>query len=96
MKVKITRLAAQDIRNIDIYISQFNPVAAAGVIEHIRKIIKFIGDFPYASPQRDDIRAGFRARPAGNRLVIYSVDSDTVTIRAVYSFGQSFKDIAGR
>jgi len=96
MEIRITPFAGKNLEDMHEYLSEFNPSAADKIINNLFEHFDFLAQFPYAGAPRDDIGSGFRCKPSGNRLIIYSIEDDIVAIRAVLGPGQSLKRLLAK
>ena len=64
MRVRYTPRAFSDLDDIRVYISQYNPAAAARVTATIEKIAARLGDFPQSGQRADegDVRVVYTTR----------------------------------
>jgi len=96
MKVRILPPAAEDITSIYNYIFDFNPKAAQKVIDNLEAQFELLSVFPYAGTARGDLDKDIRSKPSGSRTIIYSIENDTIVVRAVLGRGQSDRKLEGR
>ena len=84
MKVRFRRSALADLQNIHSYIQDFDPQAAAFVIQRIRHSITRLELFPNSG--RQGALAGTRELvvPGLPYINVYMVETDHVDVHAIY------------
>ena len=81
MRVRLSRAAERDLREIASYIAKDSPLAAFKVTIFLRQKALGLGGIPYAFPLVPRYeRRGIRRRVCGNYLIFYRVDEEIVLI----------------
>lgn len=78
--VRFALQAAQDLEEIEGYISGDNPDAAARLIQKIREKCAFLSIHPGVGADRSDLRPGLRGFPVGNYLIFYRPARDGIEV----------------
>ncbi|HCM43881.1 MAG: Plasmid stabilization system [Candidatus Kaiserbacteria bacterium GW2011_GWC2_49_12] len=88
MKVRITKVALAELRDIHAYIAKNNPAAANAVIEQVERVVGVISTFPgIARPINKRGLYMFPALPFPY-LIFYTVGKREVIIRNVRHAGR--------
>jgi addiction module RelE/StbE family toxin len=92
MKVRLSRVALRDLREIADYIAKDNPVGAYDFTEYLRQKALGLGAIPYAFPLVPRYeRHGIRRRPCGNYLIFYRVEKSTVLIARILHAARDYE-----
>lgn len=86
MAYRLAPQALADLDNIWDYIAEEsgNTVTADGVIDVIIKRFHLLNRYPRMGRARDDLRPGLRSFPAGQYVILYSIDDEDVEIVHVF------------
>ena len=82
MRVVIAGSARNDLQDITIYIAEDNPARARSYVRKLREACISLSDSPLRFSLLPD-HEGFRFRPYGRYVIIYSVLEDHVVIHRV-------------
>ena len=80
MKLRFRPDALRDLEEIQDYIAEDNPAAAARFIGFLRKTCAFLADNPHAGRARPELRPDLRSFPARRYVVFYRLLGDTLEI----------------
>jgi plasmid stabilization system protein ParE len=81
LKVRISRSAERDLREIAEYIAQDSPLRAFNFVRYLRQKALELGQIPQAFPLIPRYeKFGLRRRPCGYYLIIYRIDNGAVRI----------------
>jgi toxin ParE1/3/4 len=69
-----------DLEEIQDFIAEDNPAAAARLIGFLDKTCVFLADNPYAGRPRPELRADLRSFPARRYVIFYRLLGDTLEI----------------
>lgn len=82
-QARLTPQAANDLEEIEEYISRDNPDAAARLIQEIMETCELLGRHPEAGDERPKLRKGLRGFPVGNYIIFYRIMGNKVEILRV-------------
>ena len=87
--------SAEQLRGLGDYIAfRSNSATARRSLGSIVEFCEGLGDMPHRGRARDDLRPGLRTLSfRGRVLIAYAVDSDSVTILAIFYAGQDFESL---
>lgn len=87
MKLRLTRQAQQDLREIGLVIAADNPAACRRVIEAIHKTLNLLRGCPQLGMKMPDINESIRAfpaqSPAQNYVIYFEAGEDLLIIKRV-------------
>ena len=96
MKLRITPLVAEDLKNIKEYIAEDNEEMAVKIIQEIYTRIEGIQQFPYMGAnlsKRVSFRTDYKYVICGNYVVLYKIDDEYVEIYRVVNRYQDITQI---
>ena len=73
-----------------------NPAVADRVIDSITNRFHLLGQFPYLGRARHDLRPGLRSHPAGEYVIIYTVDGAEAVVLHVLHGRRDIEGVIGR
>ena len=82
MKLRITPLVAEDLKNIKEYIAEDNEEMAVKIIQEIYTRIEGIQQFPYMGAnlsKRVSFRTDYKYVICGNYVVLYKIDDESIS-----------------
>lgn len=71
MKLRVAKLAAHDLREIEDYIAQDNPVAAVNFVQKLTERFRILLDSPGIGRKRPEITTTMRSSSVGEYLILY-------------------------
>jgi toxin ParE1/3/4 len=80
MALTFSRLAEDDLAQIEEYISRDSPERALSFVARLRERCAKITAFPEAAPLRPEVSEGVRIVPLGRYLIFYKADGQDVLI----------------
>jgi toxin ParE1/3/4 len=80
LKVRVSRLATQDLDEIWLYIAQENLAAADKFVDSLTDSFPPLASFPRLGRSREDLGPGLRSFPVKSCLVVYRLRKDAVEI----------------
>ena len=83
--------AKLDLKEINRYITQFNPAAARRLKNRIQQQCKQLADYPNMGINRDELELGLRSFPVEDFLIFYRPGNKGVEIVRVVS---GYRDLA--
>lgn len=83
MKLRITKLAAQDLSEIENYIGQDNPVAAVNFVQKLTERFHILLDSPGIGRKRPELSPTTRSSSVGEYLILYRRVTDGIEILRV-------------
>lgn len=90
-RLVISPAARADLKEINRYIAQDNPDAAARLVRGIQQRLHNMVFTPFAAPERNDIRPGLRCLTVGNYRIFFIVDDADLTVVRVLHGRQDIK-----
>jgi toxin ParE1/3/4 len=75
-----TRRAQRDVHNLLAFVQERNLGAATRLAVQLDKRFEFLGSFPYAGEECDELAPGLRSFIQGNYVIFYTVDAGAVSI----------------
>ncbi len=93
MRVQITLAAVADLREIEVFISKDNVVAAEQVIRQLEKRCLLLGDNPSIGRRRDYLRPKLRTVTEGNYLICYRAKRNSVEILRILHGSRNIEKI---
>ncbi|OGG51960.1 hypothetical protein A3C18_02055 [Candidatus Kaiserbacteria bacterium RIFCSPHIGHO2_02_FULL_54_11b] len=88
MKVRYTKVALAELRDIFTYIVRDNPVAARAVIQQIEYVVERVTEFPGIGRTTDEGEVRIFPTPPFPYLVFYTVEREEVIIRNIRHAGR--------
>ena len=88
MKVRYTKVALAELRDIFTYIVRDNPVAARAVIQQIEYVVERVTEFPGIGRTPDEGEVRIFPPPPFPYLVFYTVEREEVIIRNIRHAGR--------
>jgi toxin ParE1/3/4 len=79
-RVRFSLEASRDLEEIEGYISQDNPDAAARLILLVREKCELLSEQPGIGRDRSDVRSGLRGFPIGNYVIFYQPANDGIEV----------------
>jgi toxin ParE1/3/4 len=79
-RVRLSIEASRDLEEIEGYISQDNPDAAARLILLVREKCELLSEQPGIGRDRSDVRSGLRGFPIGNYVIFYQPANDGIEV----------------
>ncbi len=99
MKLRISSLARDDLREIEEYIGKDNSKAAVDFVQRLIERCNYAAQFPGSGRRRDDVRSGYRSVTEGDYVIFYFLSAaaaDVVeivrVIHAKRDLGNALKD----
>jgi toxin ParE1/3/4 len=85
MTFRLAPRARADLDEIWDYIfaERGSEAIADRMLDRIRLRFEFLGDWPHAGRQRDELRLGLRSHAAGNYTIFYRIAGNDVVIQRV-------------
>jgi toxin ParE1/3/4 len=80
MKLRFRPDALRDLEEIQDYIAEDNPTAAARLTGFLHKTCAFLADNPNAGRARPELRPDLRSFPARRYVIFYHLLGDTLEI----------------
>jgi toxin ParE1/3/4 len=80
LKVKFTTLARQDLRHLQTYIAQHNPIAARRLRTRIEEACAHLAAMPATGQARPELSPSLRCFPVNPYTIYYRVMPDNVQI----------------
>jgi toxin ParE1/3/4 len=88
---QFTDAAIGDLDEIEEYICQNNPSAAARVIRRIQEVCFTLAEQPVMGRSRPELAPNLHSFPEGSYVIYYRLSTDTVEIMRVYHKGQDIE-----
>jgi addiction module RelE/StbE family toxin len=80
MKVRFTRPAQDDLRQIQAYVSKDNPTEASRLVARLIERARSLGDTPYEGRETDEPDARVVVVPRLRYFIFYTIESNEVHI----------------
>jgi len=95
-RVRYLPAAADDLEAIDIYLSQFDPLAAWRTIELIRSRARRLLEMPERGRTRSELGVGIRSLPIGKYVLFYRIDRSNIEIVRVLHGARDIRTLMRR
>jgi len=89
----ISQEAQHDIREIQDFIAESNPLNAVRFADRLREVIRRLAGSPYIGRRRDDLLAGLRTHPYGNYVIFYRPFEDHIEIVRVINASRDIESL---